>query len=75
MKVVVDTNVLVSSLLSSKGPPRVILGLFLARKTDWLVNDLILAEYEEVLSRKEFSIKWNEVMGVLGFIRFYVTHK
>lgn len=74
MKVVVDTNVLVSSLLSSKGPPRVIFRLFLARKIDWLVNDFILAEYEEVLSRKEFSLQWNEAVHALGFVRLYATH-
>lgn len=69
-----DTNVLVSSLLSSSGPPRIIFRLFLAGKFDWLVNDLILAEYEEVLSRKEFSIKWTEAIRALEFIRFYAVH-
>ena len=74
MKVVVDTNVLVSSLLSVKGSPRAILKLFLARKIDWLVNDLILVEYEDVLSRKEFSVKWRESIRILEFIHFYAIH-
>ena len=48
MKAVVDTNVLVSALLSRTGPPRMILKLLLSRKVEWLVNDPILEEYEEV---------------------------
>lgn len=73
MKFVVDTNVLVSSLLSSKGPPRILLRFFLGRRIDWLVNDLILAEYETILSRKEFPVQWSEVLRTLEFIRLYAV--
>lgn len=74
MSVVVDTNVLISALLSSRSAPRVILNLFLARKLTWLVNDLILAEYREVLNRKEFGFHSAQVEDLLQFIETYATH-
>jgi putative PIN family toxin of toxin-antitoxin system len=53
-KVVLDTNVLVSALLSPKGRPAQILSL--ARKGTLVVclNQAILDEYEDVLSRPLF---------------------
>lgn len=74
MRVVVDTNVLVSALLSPKGAPRVILKLFLSRKLEWLVNDLILQEYEDVLSREEFGFRPSDILRLLEFIRKYAVH-
>ncbi len=56
MKVVLDTNVLVSGFLSPKGPPGDILRLL---ETGFLVpclSDAILAEYRDVLSRPHFGI-------------------
>ena len=54
LKVVIDTNVLVSSLLSS-GPPAVIVDLIADAKIAPFYNDLILCEYFDVLSREKFG--------------------
>jgi len=54
VRVVVDTNVLVGSLLSPHGPGAVIIGLCLTRTLVPLVDDRLLDEYEEVLRRPEF---------------------
>ena len=56
MRVVLDTNVLVSALLSPDGPPARVLALVAARRVDLLVDDRILAEYDRVLRRPKFSM-------------------
>ena len=56
MKVVVDTNVLVSGILSAEGPP--------GKIVDWIIqgdlcvccNPRIIVEYERVLSRPELVL-------------------
>ena len=61
VKVVLDTNILVSSLLTS-GPPALIIDLAADGRIIPFYNDLILLEYWGVLSRKKF-----------GFSSFNVT--
>lgn len=51
MRVVIDTNVLVSSL-SSRSPYHWIIELILSEKIDLLVSEEILLEYEEILKVK-----------------------
>lgn len=56
MKVLIDTNVLMSAALRDKDPEAVI--LFIAAQPDWewIVSAEILAEYREVLSRPKFAL-------------------
>ena len=54
VKVVLDTNVLVSSIIS-QGPPAAIADLAAEGKIIPVYNDLILQEYWDVLSRKKFA--------------------
>ena len=56
MKVLIDTNELVSAALKDKDPEMVI--LFVAEQPDfeWIVSAEILAEYKAVLSRPKFSL-------------------
>ncbi len=56
MKVLIDTNVLVSAALRDKDPEAVI--LFIAAQPDWewIVSAEILTEYREVLSRPKFAL-------------------
>lgn len=56
LTIVLDTNVLVSSLLSSRGAPSKILDLILGEQVVVAYDNRILGEYEEVLSRPEFKI-------------------
>ena len=53
-KVVLDTNVLVSSLLAN-GPPAAIVDLAAEGKLTLFYNDLIISEYWYVLQRPKFS--------------------
>ena len=62
LKVILDTNILVSSLLAS-GPPAVIADLVAENKIIPFYTDLILKEYWDVLLRDKF-----------GFSLLQVTH-
>jgi len=71
MKVIIDTNVLVSAALKNKDPEAVI--LFVASQPDieWIVSPAIMAEYKEVLARKKFGLsrpillKWVQLLDGL----------
>jgi len=65
MKVVVDTNVLVSSTMSPWGPPARILDLILSQRITLLISSGILQEYIEVMGRKEFSFDKTSVRNFL----------
>jgi putative PIN family toxin of toxin-antitoxin system len=56
MKVVLDTNVVVSGLLSPSGPPGRLVDVLLARRLRLAFDDRIEAEYREVLARPKLRI-------------------
>ena len=68
MRIVLDTNVLVSGLLSPHGPPGRIVDLFLDGTVTLLVDDRIVMEYREVLARPRFRFNPADVEAVLGLI-------
>ena len=68
MRVVVDTNVLVSAFMNPHGAPRRILDLLLARAFVVLHNDRILEEYREVLVRPRFAFDPGHVGLLLDFV-------
>lgn len=71
MKVIIDTNVLVSAALKDKNPEAVI--LFVASQPDieWIVSPAIMAEYKDVVARKKFGLpqesllKWFQILDSL----------
>lgn len=56
MRVVIDTNVLVSAVLKDRDPEAVILFVASREEMEWIVSPEILAEYREVLSRPQFAL-------------------
>lgn len=56
MKIVVDTNVLVSAILRGRTPREVIQFIIDTPDYDWMVTSEILKEYKEVLSRPKFKL-------------------
>jgi putative PIN family toxin of toxin-antitoxin system len=68
LNVVLDTNVLVSSLLSQKSWPAKILDLILSDHVQVVYDDRILGEYEEVLSRPELQIPPPRMLAVIDYI-------
>jgi putative PIN family toxin of toxin-antitoxin system len=66
MNLVLDTNVLVSALLSPFHAPGRILDLLLASKIKLVYDDRILAEYRAVLLRPKFGFDHRSVEDLLG---------
>lgn len=69
-RIVLDTNVLVSALLSPEGPPAGILSLFLNGRLLLLYDNRIMAEYRAVLLRPKFGFSPELVDPLLEYIRF-----
>lgn len=57
LRLVVDTNVLVSAALKPEGLQRTVLLLAIAKPARLYVSTAIIAEYRDVLSRREFQIR------------------
>ncbi len=68
MRLVVDTNVLVSGLLSPSGPPGWIVEAILSGEIEPAYDAAIRAEYEDVLARRELSLEPSRVAMILGVL-------
>lgn len=68
MRIVLDTNVLVSALLKQKSPPAQVLYSILASKIHIALDGRILAEYSRVLARPRFNFQTQQIDALLGFI-------
>jgi uncharacterized protein len=66
MRVVVDTNVVVSAILRDRIPEKVLLFILARPDFEWVASAEILTEYREVLRRPKFRLpesvltKWDE---------------
>jgi putative PIN family toxin of toxin-antitoxin system len=70
LRIVLDTNVLVSGLLSPFGPPGQIVRLVSAGAVTLCLDARILSEYGEVLSRPRFEFDPDSVAALLDYIEF-----
>ena len=68
MRVVIDTNVLVSGVINPHGPPGRILDEVLAGAFTVLYDDRIMSEYREVLARPAFDFNLTDIDALLDFI-------
>lgn len=68
MRVVLDTNVLVSGLLNPDGNPGRVLDLLLAGEITLVVDDRILSEYRAVLGRRKFGFDPSDISEVMDQI-------
>lgn len=68
MKVVIDTNVLISAAWRDKSPEAVVLWVAFQDDWEWIVSQEILDEYREVLRREKFKLsnevikKWDDIV-------------
>lgn len=69
MLVVIDTNILVSSLWSKSGTPAKIMSLVICGRLVPCYDYRILCEYKEVLSRPKFKFSPGEINALLDFIK------
>ena len=76
MRIVLDTNVVVSAMLNPNGAPGAILRGVLDGRLRLLVDNRIVFEYADVLSRPKFRLDPYDVHAFLDFIEHeaeYVT--
>ena len=74
MRVVIDTNVMVSGVLNPYGPPGRILSALLAGTIVTLYDERILSEYREVLFRPAFGLSRSDVEVLLNFVEATGEH-
>ena len=68
MRIVLDTNVLVSGLLSPYGPPAEVVRMVVSGAVTLCVDARILVEYEQVLARPRFGFAPAAVDALIGFL-------
>ena len=70
MKVVIDTNVIVSALMNTFGIPARILALVLNGKLKLFYDNRIIFEYIDVLSRKEFFFDLEIINDLFNWFKY-----
>ena len=68
MRIVLDTNVLVSGILSPHGPPAAVLRALLTERVKLCFDERILSEYRDVLTREKFSFDRELVEELIAFL-------
>ena len=74
MLIVLDTNVLVSSLLNPHGAPGRIIDLVTAGEIQLAFDDRIIAEYSAVLRRAKFGFSERRIEAILDFVQLSGIH-
>jgi putative PIN family toxin of toxin-antitoxin system len=69
MKIVLDTNIIVSAFINPRGVPGDIISLLLAKKITICYDNKIFAEYTEVLKKSKFNFDHTLVDEFLDFIK------
>ncbi len=69
MRVVIDTNVIVSGLINPHGSPARIVNMLLSQEITILFDNRILEEYSDVLSRKEFDFSKEIIQAIMEYIK------
>ena len=57
MRIVLDTNVIISGLITMDGMPAQIVNLLLNGRITLVLDGRILREYTEVMNRKKFGLR------------------
>jgi len=73
IRVVIDTNILVSALLTNGGLPEAVIDLAISGEVQWFASESVLAEYEEVLKRPRLAIDSVKVADAIAKIRAIVS--
>lgn len=71
MKVVLDTNVLVSGLLTPFGPSGEIVRMLFSGEIVLHLDARILSEYQDVLNRPKFMFNKDQIAILVDFIKNY----
>jgi putative PIN family toxin of toxin-antitoxin system len=74
MRVVLDTNVLVSAMVTPDGAPRQVVDWLVEGRHKLVVDDRILREYRRVLCRPDLDIRPEEAQTILERIEEVALH-
>jgi len=69
LRLVIDTNVVVSAVLKPEGLQRTVFLLATAKPARWYVSDPIMEEYSSVLARPELKIRRSLRLQVVKLIK------
>jgi predicted nucleic acid-binding protein len=73
MKIIIDTNILVSAIIRDNLPEQLILSLLAQPAVEWIATTEIVMEYLDVLQRKKFNLpadvvaQWRCLMNKLAW--------
>lgn len=56
MKVIIDTNILISAALKGRKPEEVVQFIIDSSDFDWIVSQEVLEEYREVINRRKLKL-------------------
>ena len=68
MRIVLDTNVLVSALLSPHGPPAAVVRMLVSGQLSLCYDERIVSEYRDVLIRGRFAFDATLVDELVSFL-------
>lgn len=74
LRLVLDTNIVVSAALKPEGLQRTVLLLAITRPANLYISDAILAEYQDVLARPELQIRRGLQQQLLQLIKTRSRH-
>lgn len=74
MLIVLDTNVLVSGLLSPHGPPARIVDLIVSNAVQVAFDDRVISEYVDVLGRDRFGFSPRAIRDLIDHVRLSGIH-
>jgi putative PIN family toxin of toxin-antitoxin system len=69
LRLVIDTNILVSAAIKPEGLQRTVILLALTKPARWYISPAIFLEYREVLARSEFKIRKGLRLQLLQLIK------
>lgn len=69
MRVVIDTNIIVSALLNSNGKPATFMRRVFGCEYEVIVTERILDEYKDVLYREKFPFTDEMISYIIGWFR------
>jgi putative PIN family toxin of toxin-antitoxin system len=69
IRVVLDTNIIVSALLQPYGPPAQVFVLAIGGSIQLCISGSVYSEYEEVVNRPRFRLSEDTINGALHTIR------
>ncbi len=70
MRIVLDTNVLVSGLLNPSGKPAVVINHMFADRLQLCFDSRVIDEYERVLLRPAFCFRKEDIRNLLTYLQY-----